>query len=195
MCSSSREGIEADFASLHEVVSRIVGHRYDALTNPERLGLLEALESQTRRLVVQGHQLINQLAERSEATELGGKLSHALSARLRITGGEAARRVAEAAELGPRRALSGEPLAPLLSATAAAQRDGQIGSGHVRVIRSFLRRLPMSVDVCTREAAESDLAEKATEFDPDYLAKLADRLTGYLNPEGSYRSKTARRGW
>ena len=35
--------------------------------------------------------------------------------------GEAHRRLAAAAVLGPRQALSGEPLAPVLAATAAAQ--------------------------------------------------------------------------
>ncbi|HEY1443222.1 MAG TPA: DUF222 domain-containing protein [Mycobacterium sp.] len=43
--------------------------------------------------------MINQLAERSDPTELGGKLCHALADRLRITRGEASRRVAEAADL------------------------------------------------------------------------------------------------
>lgn len=52
------------------------------------------------------------------------------------------------------------------------------------------------MDVFTREAAESDLAEKATQFDPDYLAKLAYRLAGYLNPDGSYsdEDRARRRG-
>ena len=75
--SSDRAEIEADFAALREVVSRIVAHTYDALTTPERLMFLNKLELEARRLVVPGHQLINQLAEQSDPTELGGKLSDA----------------------------------------------------------------------------------------------------------------------
>ena len=144
MRSSSRDEIQADLNSLRAAVSRVVGHSYDALTTPERLALLEGLERETRRLRAPGHELINQIAERAGPQELGGPLPHALADRLRITRGEARRRVAEAADLGPRRALTGEPLPPVLTGTAAAQRAGTIGAGHVRVIRRFLHQLPNS---------------------------------------------------
>jgi hypothetical protein len=74
--------------------------------------------------VVPGHQEINQLAEQSDPTELGGKLSHALADRLRITRADAARRVAEAADLGPRRAITGEPLPPVLTGKSWASTTG-----------------------------------------------------------------------
>ena len=105
-------------------------------------------------------------------------------------------RVAEAAELGPRRARTGEPLPPLLTGTAAAQRAGKIGAGHVRVIRRFLHQLPNAVDLGTREAAEAHLAELATQHRPDDLAGLAAQITAYLNPDGSYtdEDRARRRG-
>ena len=92
MHSSSREEIQEDFDALRAVVSRLVGHSYDALTTPERLALLERLEQEVRRLPVPGHALINQLVQQATPAELGGKLSHALADRLRITRGEANRR-------------------------------------------------------------------------------------------------------
>ncbi|MGA7050496.1 MAG: HNH endonuclease signature motif containing protein, partial [Mycobacterium sp.] len=185
-----------DFDALRTAVSRIVEHRYDALTTPERLALLDRLEHETRRLRVPGHELINQLAEQAPPEELGGTLSHALSVRLRITRGEAARRVAEAADLGPRRALTGEALPPLLTATAAAQREGKIGSAHVAVIRRFFNQLPSAVDLDTRDHAETHLASLATQFRPDHLAKLAHQLADCLNPDGNYtdEDRTRRRG-
>jgi hypothetical protein len=196
MCCSDRDEILEDFATLRAAVSRILGHSYEALTTPERLNLLEALEFEKRRLPVVEHQLINQTAEQSNAEELGGTLSHVVAERLRIPRGDAARRVAEAADLGPRRALSGEPLPPLLPATAKVQRQGRIGSGHVQVIRRFFQRLPAAVDVGTRQAAEADLAEKATQYRPEQLADYADLLTGYLNPDGDFsdEDRARRRG-
>jgi hypothetical protein len=196
MRSISREEVEADFATLHKVVSRIVAHTYDALTTPERLTYLDKLELEARRLVVPGHQLINQLAWQCDPTEPGGKLSHVLADRLRITRAEAARRVAEAADLGPRRAMTGEPLPPLMNATAAAEREGAIGSSHVRVIRHFFEQLPSSVDIGTRQQAEAHLAELAREHRPDELAKLAERLTAYLHPDGNFTDidRARRRG-
>ena len=97
-----REEIQGDIDALRAVVSRFQEHSYEALTNPERLGLLEVLECQTRRLQVPAHQLINQVAEQGDSAELGGKLSWALADRLHITRGEASRRIADAADLGPR---------------------------------------------------------------------------------------------
>jgi len=196
MNSSDRDGIDADFVALHAVVSRILGHSFDALTTPDRLTYLQRLEHETRRLQAPGHVLINQLAEQAGRDELGARLPDALADRLHITPGEAGRRVAEAADLGPRRALTGEPLPPILTGTAAAQRAGKIGAGHVRVIRRFLHQLPNSVDVGTREKAEAHLAELAGEHRPDELAKLAERLSAYLNPDGTYtdEDRSRRRG-
>ena len=169
---------------------------FDALTTPERLNLLERLEVVARQLPVPGHALINQLAEQAGEEELGNRLSRALADRLRITRGEAARRVAEAADLGERRALTGEVLPPLLTATAEAQRTGRIGGAHVHVIRGFLDRLPSFVDIESREKAEAHLARLATKFRPDQVDRLADRLTDCVNPDGEFsdEDRARRRG-
>jgi Domain of unknown function (DUF222) len=196
MSSTSREQVQEDFDALRTAVSRVVEHEYDALTSPERLALLERLEQETRRLRVPGHQLINQLAEQAAPEELGGQLSLALADRLRITRGDARRRVAEAADLGPRRALTGERLDPVLTATASAQRAGGIGAGHVQVIRRFFNRLPSWVDIATREAIEKDLAGLATQFRPEQVAGLAETLADCVNPDGDFTDddRARRRG-
>ena len=150
------------------------------------LALLERLERETRRLCAPGHELINQLAEQAGRKELGGLLPHVLADRLRVTRAEASRRVTEAADLGPRRALTGEVLAPRLTATSAAQRAGKIDAAHVTVIRRFLNQLPDAVDLGTRECAEAQLAGLAIKYRPDHLADLARQLADYLNPDGTY---------
>jgi hypothetical protein len=156
------------------------------LTTPERLAVLEKLEGFRRQQPAIEHALINQLAEQADATELGGKLAPALANRLRISRADASRRIHEAADLGERRALNGEPLPPVLPATAEAQRNGDLGPGHVAVMRSFLHRLPDFVDIETRHKAEAQLARLAGEHRPDELAKLADKLTDCLNPDGDF---------
>jgi len=196
MSSSSREDIVEVFDALDADVDRVCELSFEALTTPELLGMLERLEKVVRRLPVPGHGLINQLVQQAASQELGGKLGHALADRLRITRSDANRRVAEAADLGPRRALTGQPLAPRLTATAALQRDGQLGAGHVAVIRGFFEQLPCCVDAQTRESAEADLAEVATGHRPEALRKLADRLACYLNPDGDFtdEDRARRRG-
>ena len=196
MSSSSREEIVGVFDALDAVVDRACELSFDALTTPERLRLLERLERVTRRLPVPQHALINQLEEQADDTELGARLARALADRLHITRSEANRRVAEAADLGPRRARTGQPLPPLLTATAQAQRAGRIGASHVQVIRTFVHRLPGCVDIETRDKAEAHLARLATRFRPEQVAKLADRLTDCLNPNGEFsdQDRARRRG-
>jgi Domain of unknown function (DUF222) len=196
MLSSCREEVAQVFDALDADLDRLCELSFDALTTQERLRILQRLEKMARRLPVPGHALINQVAEQASPEELGGKLSHELADRLRITRGEANRRIADAADLGPRRALTGEPLLPRLPATAAAQREGTIGAGHVRVIRRFVDELPCSVDIETREKAEAHLAVMATRHHPDDLTKLAERLAAYLNPDGTYtdEDRANRRG-
>ncbi|MDI3314505.1 MAG: HNH endonuclease signature motif containing protein [Mycobacterium sp.] len=186
MGSSSREEIVERFDALHDAVSGLLELSFDALTVPEQLRLLERLEAASRRLSVPRHALINHVGQLASPIELGGGLAQALANRLRITRGEAAQRIHEAADLGERRALTGEPLPPRLPCTAAGQRAGTIGTGHVTVIRRFFRQLPHWVDAPTRDRAESQLADLAARHRPDELRKLADKLADCLNPDGNF---------
>ena len=196
MRSSSREEIVEVLDALEADYKRALDLTFDVLTTPERLRVLERWEQMRRWQPAVEHALINQLAEQADPTELGGKLAPALANRLRISRAEASRRIHEAADLGERRALNGEPLPPVLPATAEAQRNGEIGAGHVAVIRSFWHRLPDFVDIETRHKAEAQLARLAGEHRPDELAKLADKLTDCLNPDGDFTDvdRAKRRG-
>jgi hypothetical protein len=196
MSSSNREQIAEVFGELHTVVDRLLGLSFDALTTPERLALLARLKQEVRRLPVPGHELINQLGRQAAPIEIGGKLAHALADRLCITRADAKRRIDEAVDLGPRRGLTGEPLPALLEGTAAGQRAGELGRDHVAVIRRFARQLPGFVDAPTRAKAEADLAKRATEFRPEQVARLAEKLSDCLNPDGNFTDadRARRRG-
>src|SRR6185437_10914252 len=71
----------------------------------------------------------------------------------------------------------------------AAQRRGELGAGHVVVIRRFYRRLPGWIDEATRERVEADLARHATHYRPEELDGLAHTLADCLNPDGLYRDE------
>ncbi|WP_155769979.1 DUF222 domain-containing protein, partial [Mycobacterium asiaticum] len=147
MVSSSREEIVEVFDALDAEEERLCALSFDALTTPELMSALERLERGERRKRSARHALITQLQTRASTEELGGSLSVAMADRLRITKAEAGRRIGDAEDLGERRALTGQPLAPTLSATARAQREGLIGDGHIKVIRDFFTHLPTHVDV------------------------------------------------
>src|SRR6195952_3663557 len=196
MRSSSREEVVAVLDALEAAYKRALDLTFDVLTTPERLAVLERFEGFHRQQPAIEHALINQLSEQASPSELGGRLAPALADRLRISRAEASRRVHEAEDLGQRRALTGEPLEPVLPATAAAQRNGQLGAGQLGVIRGFVHRLPDFVDVETRAKAEAQLAGLGGEHRPDELAKLADKLTDCLNPDGDFTDidRAKRRG-
>src|SRR5262249_26793248 len=46
--------------------------------------------------------------------------------------------------------------------------------------------VPAEVDLPTRESADADLADKASRYRPDELAKYAQRIMDWLNPDGEY---------
>src|SRR5271166_4795025 len=191
-----REAIAAAFDVLDAAVDGVGGLNFDALGTREWLALLERCESVRRRLPVPEHQLINNLAHQATAEELGAKLPEAIAERILISRAEASRRVEEAADLGPRRALTGEPLAPTLADAAAAQKAGKLGAGQIKVIRRFYRQLPGWVDAASRDKAEADPAEQGTYYGPEQLAGLADTISDCLNPDGNFRDedRARRRG-
>ncbi|GKU42572.1 hypothetical protein NJB14192_45550 [Mycobacterium montefiorense] len=179
------ETLSAAFDVLDTALETVLGADTQMLCNPERLAMLARYERARRRLCAGEHALINQLAQQATPAELGGKLSHALADATLISRAEAARRIRDAADLGERHTLTGEPLPPALAATATAQRAGQLSREHVAVIRRFYHQLPGWIDIETRTHAEADLARLGSQYRPDQLAGLADRLTDCLNPDGS----------
>ncbi|CQD19158.1 REP13E12 repeat protein [Mycobacterium lentiflavum] len=188
--------VTAAFDTLDAALDQVLGLDTEMLCTRERLVLLGRYEKIRRRLCAGEHPLINQLQQEATPAELGGKLSHAIAEWTLISRAEAGRRVREAADLGERRALTGEPLAPVLAATAAAQRAGQLGSGQVAVIRRFYHQLPGWIDVETRSHVEAKLATEGTQYRPEQLAGLADTLADCLNPDGNYTDddRARRRG-
>ncbi len=129
---------------------------------------------------------------------MGGKLSASLANRLLITRGEASRRIHEAADLGERKAITGEPLPPVLEATAEAQRERAASDpAHVAVIRGFWHRLPEFVDIETAPESRGTTGPAGrSSIVPTNSAKLADKLTDCLNPDGDFsdHDRARRRG-
>ena len=180
------DAFESALDDLDAAWDRLASLPVQALAAPHALTVLGRLETHRRRQPAVEHALITVLQSQSTATEMGAKSWRAvLSNRLGISGLDASRRIAEAADLGARRAVTGEPLEPQLASTAAAQSRGEIGAEHVTVIRDFMSQLPTEVDPDTRAAAESQLAHLAGGLTPEGLRKVARKLMGYLDQDGT----------
>ena len=156
-----------------------------ALTHRELLGLLDDLETLSCQLPAQWHRALARLQADTTPAELGAKnWKDVLRIRWRLSATEANRRLADAEVLGPRQAFTGQPLAPVLAATAAAQAGGHITGEHVDKIRDAMAHLPGFVDTTTREQIETDLVRIAEGVGPAELKKAADMILFLLDQDG-----------
>jgi hypothetical protein len=165
----------------------------ETLTQRELLAMLDELETLSCQLPAQWHRALARLQAETTPKELGAKSwKDVLRIRWRITATEANRRLAEAEVLGPRSALTGQPLAPVLAASAAAQSLGLINGEHVEVIRKAMERLPGFVDAVTREQFEIDLVRIAVGVGPKELKDTAELRLFLLDQDGPEPDDTER---
>jgi hypothetical protein len=187
-----RTGAESDREEILAVVTRweqaqadLAGLSFAALTGPEALAVQKRLEKAYRSQPAVDHKLIYQLTAQCTPVELGANTwPKVLSDALLITTGEAKERIKQAKLLGPRTALTGEPLAPMLPNVAAAQERGEIGPEHLRTIEKFFDKLPGHIDYQARELAEADLARIAPGLGPTQFRAAAERLAFLFNQDG-----------
>lgn len=162
----------------------------------ERLEALELLETARRKQTASSYDVTRSL-HRNNAGKLGRTLPKVIADVLRVTPAEARRRLRDAAQLSARTSLTGQPLPPVLPATAKAWSAGLLDLEHLRAIQRFTRELPTSLRAGQAEEAEAFLVEKAAELRPDQLEKVADKLAVTLNPDGTFSDteRALRRGF
>ncbi|KWX68171.1 HNH endonuclease signature motif containing protein [Mycobacterium sp. NAZ190054] len=171
----------------------------DELSHRELIGLLSELTTVLRSVPAVEHKVLARLMEETEPSRLGEASSwkKVLTTALRVSGAEAERRLRRAKMLGPRRAMTGEPLAPVWEATAAAQAQGLVDEEHVAVIAKFHKNLPAWVDADTRAYADRQLAGKGSGMGPEELDEAAGRLLLMIDQDGPEPSEQerARKRW
>ncbi|BBX09007.1 HNH endonuclease signature motif containing protein [Mycolicibacterium aichiense] len=174
--------IDGVLEALDDVVEALAAVDLEGLSPPDRFRVLQRLETARRRQVAVSHAVVGRL----EQVEGCPPVPITLADVLRISPREAKRRMRDAEQVAPRRALTGEPLPPLLPETSKAWHDGQLDGEHLKVIQKFFRDLPDHVPTVEVERAERTLAEHAQTMRPDQLDKIAHRLALHLNPDGTF---------
>ena len=165
----------------------------EALPASGLLEFLDGLEVLSCQLPTQSHRALARLQTQTTPQELGAKSwKDVLAIRCRMSTSEAHRRLNEAAEMGPRRTLTGAPLPPLLPAVAAAQIGGLINGEHVKVLRETMKAVPPWVDGATREQIEVDLVRVAVGVGPKELRETAALRLFLLDQDGPEPDDTER---
>ncbi|MEZ0341105.1 HNH endonuclease signature motif containing protein [Mycobacterium sp. pV006] len=191
--SMSGEDLRAAVSALRDAFDKVAACELDLLTRHELLDALDDLETLGCQLPSVGHRLLARLQTEATPQQLGAKSwKEALTVRWRISGGEACRRLGEAAVLAPRQPLSGPALPPVLPATAVAQAHGLINAEHVAVIRAAIAKLPGFVDAATRERFEIDLVRNAVGVGPKELKDSAALTLFLLDQDGPEPDDTDR---
>ncbi len=161
------------------------------LAEPDRDGLLKFIKSFERvrsRLAVVDHQIVAECDERSLGHELLKRNTPTLLAELlRISPGEARRRVKAAESLQERLTMLGERLDPIRPWLAAAERSGEVGRENSAIVVECLDHLSRLGPVTAEQVAEAEqtMVDLAVKFGPHDLRKLAMKLTDVLFPDGT----------
>ncbi|WP_416404395.1 DUF222 domain-containing protein [Arthrobacter sp. LFS091] len=116
-----------------------------------------------------------------------------LRARLRISISEARRRLALAAEVLPQPGIAGQPLPARRETLADALGSAQIPSRSATIISTALDKVRHLTDAETTTRMEHALTRTATESDPDFLTKMAQRWTDRIDQDGTEPSEEALR--
>jgi len=172
-------------AGLGTAVEAVGAVDWDALPVAELLECLDHLETLRRRARACAYDGAAAVDRRDEQS-LGGRSKRILADVLRVSPGEASRRIRGGAQLAPRTTLSGQQTPPELAATAKAWHSGALDGEHLRTIQKFFRELPDHVAPAQADKAEVFLAEQAAVLRPDQLEKLAAQLALRLNPDGHF---------
>ena len=159
------------------------------MSGDQLLELAAALETDARQRASVQHAVVAELEARGVAGELGcASTAVVLSERLRIGRREATGRVRLAAQVGPRRAMSGQALPARFPQVAAAVAEGAISGRHAALICRTIDELPEAV-VEHAAAVEAMLVEHARVVNPDQLTVLTRTVRACLDPDGVLASE------
>src|ERR1700755_2848880 len=132
------EELDAQVVAIDAAVDSLLDREVETLTAGQHLALLRRLEHAARRLSAAGTAALVALSQYATAEEVADTVPMAVASALRISPVEARRRIHEAEDLTPRRAMTGPALPARLEHTAPRHREGRIGVDHIAVIGALL---------------------------------------------------------
>ncbi len=198
---ATRAQMRADLALIGAAYTRLRGSCTDVVGNAFRVEVADRLETLDRVNRGLSYRMFAEIADPVDGPDDPALPSdvatrHLLGSRLRITAAEVKRRFRVAAQICPRRSLTGPVLPPGLPKLAEAVEEGALGDDHIAAITRALNMLPSAVSVADYEKAERTLVGDATRQDAKFVAAVGDRISDCLNPDGNFsdEDRARRRG-
>ena len=176
-------------AAMRAASEALLSDAFGSLDGPALIEFLHCWEAHRRQEAAIDQVLLARVEDSRVAGEWGrASTVDLLVTGLRVSPPEARARTLAATDMGPRRALTGEPLPPLHPVVAAAQAAGEISSEHARVVTRCIEHIPVEAGPEAPSIAEAMLVEAARHQDPK--ASRVDRA-GVAAAAGPRRPPTA----
>jgi hypothetical protein len=179
--------LDALATSLDHLIKVVEDGGLDGYDNLGLIGFAQSFERIRNRLPLIDHRIIADAQRRNLADELSQRsLNRVLVHTLRLSAGEASRRVKAAEAVGERISMLGQPLAPLRPVLADAQRAGEVSAEQVNLIVGALESVDRpGFDPADIAEGEKLLTGFAISFGPRDLSRLAARTVAAIDPDGS----------
>lgn len=152
----------------------------------ELLHAMSKIETRRRQDYALSLEMLSELTIRNVTAETGyPSLAVLLRDVLRLGTGEVRRRLRHMAAVTETPLVSGGALPAALPVTAAALRDGLLGTEHVDVITRTLGDLPAHVPAADRDEAERIMVDAARGMDGGALTRVGHRVREWLDQDGT----------
>ena len=173
--------------ALDHLVKVVEDGGLDHYDNAQLLDFLQSFERMRNRMALVDHRAVVDGNRRGLADALSQpSLRQVLVQLLRLSPGEAARRVASAEACAQQVSMLGKELAPVRPHLAAAQRDGLVTPEQVHIVVQALAKVDrLGFDRGDIDAGERLLTAFAATFGAKDLKRLADQTVDDINPDGT----------
>src|SRR5918999_4706368 len=165
--------LDALSVSFDHLVKIVEDGGLETCTEAQLVGFLQGFERVRNRLPLVDHAVVGEAIRRNLAEALcQSSLGRLLTVTLRLSPGEASRRVRAAEAVGARTSMLGQPLVPVRPHLAEAQRTGEISSEQVSIVERALSRVDRrGFDPADVAAGEELLTRFARQFGPKDLKR------------------------
>ncbi|GAA1459983.1 HNH endonuclease signature motif containing protein [Williamsia maris] len=148
--------------------------------------LLHGVERVIHKATVASHEVISECNQRGSQQRWGYKrLSQMIIGELKLSAGEAARRIRVAAATVGQRSVTGQPLEPQQWDLSMALFAGEVSEHRADEVLKVVDRIPVAVSDAERAKAEARMAEASRDLAPSQIEQVGDRLLAYLDPDGT----------